>query len=154
MLLFWDLKRMEPTMRSSKRLKGLNSPFQEVHLTAWSNQRCLTHGTSMGKAWPAGQKPAESGASSSTEDGSVKGGWVAASKAGAFCWQQKQHFVGLFLMYFSGIQDQSGTAPCRAMGGILPTPSVMGRSARTRRCHGAESSRQYSKGAQKHVPCS
>lgn len=38
---------------------------------------------------------------------------MAASKAGAFCWQQKQHFIGMFLMYLSGIPDQSGTASCQ-----------------------------------------
>lgn len=73
----------------------------------------------MGLAWakcgPQRKSRQSSGVSSSAENGSAKGGWVAASKAGAFCWQQKQHFIGLFLMYPvpSGIQDQSGTASCQ-----------------------------------------
>lgn len=70
----------------------------------------------MGLAWakpgPQGKSRQSSGASSSAENASVKGGWVAASKAGAFCWQQK-HFIGMFLMYLSGIPDQSGTASCQ-----------------------------------------
>lgn len=117
----------------------------------------------MGLAWakcgPQGKSQQSSG-TSSAEDGSVKGEWVAANKASAFCWQQKQRFVDLFLIYLSDIQGHSGTAYLpgwqlsRAMGGIFHAPSVMERSAHTKRCHSAESSSQCSKGAQKCVLCS
>jgi len=48
----------------------------------------LLVGLAWAKRGPQGKSRRSSGASSSAEDGSVKGGWVEASKAGSFCWQQ------------------------------------------------------------------